>query len=86
MQFFFHRKIIKIVLDKTAKPQMTVDFGCFVFWYVIMSIIMYIQCVFAYVYEILYLWNVVIDDEHQILEYHCFTCHSHISSIEQDTG
>ena len=43
--------------------------------------------VFAYyVITLLYWWNVLIDDEHQILERHCLTCHSHTSDIEQDTG
>ena len=42
-------------------------------------------CVWTCYYILLYLWHVLIDDEHQLLECHCLTCHSHTSDIEQDT-
>ena len=52
-----------------------------------MSIIMYIICIvlcdcIGY-YVKSYLWHVLIDDEHQILERHYLTCHNHRSTIEQ---
>ena len=47
---------------------------------------MYCICVCICNYIILYLWYVLIDDEHQILERHRLTGHSHTSVIEQDTG
>ena len=47
---------------------------------------MYCICVFICYYIILYCWHVLIDNEHQVLERHCLTCHNHTSAIEQDTG